>query len=394
MPETPTVLVFLVDALRHDFVSEDATPFLHALGSEGVRRPLKPILGYSDAIRATAFTGRYPDETGYWMEYCFRPASSPWKGVARYAQLDRIGGDATRRALRFAASSVAAKASSRPHPSVRNIPLRAVDRLDVTLHEPMTSPMALGFPSIFDSCAARGRPWAYLDSSKVRRASDLAAQLWGLPDDVGLVFVYLHYVDMAAHLFGISSRLFWRRVTHTDAVLGQLLAVARRRFGDVETVTFSDHGMTELDRQIDLGTLLEHPGFPERFFLALDATMARLWYLDDDERLRDELRERVATRLPGHFLTEDERAEHHLQFSERLYGDDIFLLPPRTAIFPNFHSYLRPRAMHAYDPKDPDQWGIYLGPPHTAERLSEPVGLTEVTAVITGALGVHARERQ
>ena len=73
----PPLLVFLVDAFRHDFLVEEHTPNLAELAAGGLQRPLKPILGYSDAIRATVFTGHYPDETGYWMEYCYRPSNQP-----------------------------------------------------------------------------------------------------------------------------------------------------------------------------------------------------------------------------------------------------------------------------------------------------------------------------
>ena len=53
-----------------------------------------------------------------------------------------------------------------PHLSLRHIPFRALDKFDFTLHEPMTAPKALGYPSIFDRCTATGRPWAYLDASR------------------------------------------------------------------------------------------------------------------------------------------------------------------------------------------------------------------------------------
>ena len=204
------------------------------------------------------------------------------------------------------------------------------------------------------------------------RASDLLGQVDHVPDNVGLIFVYLHQVDMAAHLFGLDSPLFWRRVRSTDGLFGQLRGRIARRFGDVTTLAFSDHGMSRITRQHGIPELTRHPAFPERFFVALDATMVRLWYLDEDERLREELRERVATRYPGHFLSADELAAHHLRFSGRLYGDDIYLLPPGVAIFPNFHSFIRPKAMHAYDPADRDQWGIFIGPPESAARLSDP----------------------
>lgn len=391
MPEAkPPVLVFLVDAFRHDFISEDVTPNLFEFASAGIRRPLQTILGYSDSIRAAFFTGRQPDETGYWMEYCYRPESSPWKGMSRLAPLDRIPSDLARRGLKLAASTTAmrfaAKRSCLPHLNMRNIPFRALDKFDLTLHQPMTAPKALGYPSIFDKCTNTGRPWAYLDASKVVRGSDLLRQVDQLSDDVGLIFVYLHQIDEAAHVFGINAPIFWRRVRFTDELFGRILGDVRRRFGDVTTLVFSDHGMSPLSRQIGIPELTTHPAFPERFFVALDATMVRLWYLDDDERLRQELRERVATRYPGRFLSEDELAGHHLQFSGSLYGDDFYLLPSGIAIFPNFHSFIKPKAMHAYDPADQDQWGIFIGPETAASRVSDPVSLTEVTGLVMDAL--------
>jgi Type I phosphodiesterase / nucleotide pyrophosphatase len=392
MPETrPPLLVFLVDAFRHDFLSDEVTPNLARLAGTGLSRPLRPILGYSDAIRATAFTGRYPDETGYWMEYCYRPETSPWRGLSWLAPADRLPSDLALRGMKMAASATAMRYLARqrgvPHLSLRHIPFRALDRFDFTLHEPMTAPKALGYPSIFDECSANGRPWAYLDAARVRRGTDLLAQVDQVPADAGLIFVYLHQIDMAAHLFGLRSPVFWRRVRSTDELLGRICQRVRRRFGDAMTLVFSDHGMSALTRQAGIGELTRHPGFPGRFFAALDATMVRLWYLDEDERLRQELRERVAARYPGHFLTPAELAAHHLQFRGRLYGDDIYLLPPGTAIFPNFHSYIRPKAMHAYDPADPDQWGIFIGPASTAPRLSEQVLLPEVTGAILAGLG-------
>ncbi|MGO8876029.1 MAG: alkaline phosphatase family protein [Acidimicrobiales bacterium] len=392
MPEArPPVLVFLVDAFRHDFLAEDVTPNLAAFAAAGTRRALQPILGYSDAIRATFFTGRYPDETGYWMEYCYRPESSPWQGAARFSPLDAFPSDLALRALKMGTSMTAMRALARrrhvPHLDLRNMPFAALDKFDFTLHEPMTAPKALGHPSIFDACSAAGRPWVYLDASKVRSGAELLAQLDTVPADVGLIFVYLHQVDMAAHLFGISSSMFWRRVRSTDALFGQILTRARRRFGDLETIVFSDHGMSVLLRQIGIPELTSHPGFPERFFVALDATMVRLWYLDEDAALRDELRERVAARYPGRFLTPQDLETYHLQFDGRLYGDEMFLLDPGIAIFPNFHSYIKPKAMHAYEPTDRDQWGIFLGPRRSASAVSDPVSLPEVTELVLGAIG-------
>jgi len=37
------------------------------------------MLGYSDAIRATLFTGTYPDRHGYWIMYKFDPEGIPYR---------------------------------------------------------------------------------------------------------------------------------------------------------------------------------------------------------------------------------------------------------------------------------------------------------------------------
>ncbi len=391
MPERrPPVLVFLIDAFRHDFISEGNTPQLAALAAAGTRKPLQPILGYSDAIRATLFTGRFPDETNYWMEYAYRPQDSPWRGVGRFAPLDRLPSDLVLRGLKLGVSSTImkplARRRGRPHLNLRAVPFRAIDRFDLTLHEPMTAPGALGHPSIFDACAASGRPWAYLDASRARRGADLLGQVDRLPEDVGLVFVYLHQIDMAAHLVGIESPHFWRRVRFTDELFGNVRGRLLRRFPEATSLVLSDHGMSVLTRQDGIPELTSHVAFPKRFFVALDATMVRLWFLDDDEALRREVRERVAERFAGRFLTSEDLARYHLAFTDRLYGDEIFLLAPGTGIFPNFHSFIKPKAMHAYAPEDRDQWGIFIGPGEASALVSDPVALPEVTSLVNGAL--------
>jgi hypothetical protein len=386
------VLCVLIDAFRHDYLTETRAPNLARLAAEGVGVPLRPILGYSDAIRAVIFTGRHPDEHGYWMEYCFRPEASPWRGLDRLGALDRLPSDLALRAMKLAASMTVMRPLARrrgvPHLDLRHVPFRGLGCLGLTLERPMTAPGALGVPTIFDHCAGSGRPWAYLDSSKEPRGQ-LLRRIERLPDDIGLIFVYLHQVDMVSHLRGIESERFWRCVRRTDAFVQQLVDRVRDRFPAVSPLVFSDHGMSVIRQQTGLPELGRHPGFPSEFFFALDATMVRLWYRNDDARLRLQLRELVERRLPGRFLTERDRTELHLRFGGRLYGDDIYLVPPGTAIFPNFHSYIRPKAMHAYHPDDPDQLGIFIGPAAAAGRVSDPARMVEIAPLCLELMGIQ-----
>jgi hypothetical protein len=360
------LLYVLVDAVRHDYVGPERTPYLAGLGSALGFAQMRPLLGYSDSIRAAIFTGCYPDETGYWMEYCFRPEATPLAPFVRLAPLDALPSDFVRRGTKFVLSQTLVRRIARRHGyqhlSLRHLPFRGLGSFDWTLRHDMTAPGELGVPSLFDRVTEAGLSWTYLDASKLGSRKLLRA-IDELPRETDFAFVYLHQVDMASHLFGIESRLFERTLRRTDALTRAVVERAEARLGPLELAVFSDHGMSPVDRIVGYPSLWRHPAFPSRFCFALDATMVRLWYHDDSPTLRDELRRTVAGGARGRFLSEAERSELHLDFDHRLYGDEIYLLEPRTAIFPNFHSMLRPKAMHAYHPDDAEQHGIAIGLP-------------------------------
>ena len=393
----PPVICILTDAFRHDYVDERETPFLHSLAQGGWSTPLRPILGYSDGIRATIFTGRHPDQHGYWMEYCMRPSSSPWGWAQRFAALDHVPSDLMLRggkmALSMSVLRAAAKRKRLAHMDLRNVPFRALPYLDLTLRVPMTSYRALGAPTIFDRCREAGLGFVYLDSSRLSREA-LLQRAARLPfAGIGLVFVYLHHIDMASHVFGLDSRRFRHTLRATDELTHRTVGAVRAQFPDAPVLVFSDHGMSRITEQHGIPRLHRHPAFPSRFLFALDATMVRVWYWNDDLALREEVREIVASTYRGHWLAGHEIDSFHLRFDSRLYGDELFLLDPGTAIFPNFHSYIRPKAMHAYDPSDPDQLGILIAP-REVDRSASPLDMVDIAPMCLGLMGLDATAEQ
>lgn len=380
------LLYVLVDAVRHDYVTEERTPYLASVAAKHGRSRMRPLLGYSDSIRAAIFTGAYPDETGYWMEYCLRPDETPLAPYARLAALDALPWDFARRGVKFVLSQTLVRRTATTHGykhlSLRHLPFRSLDQFDWTLRRDMSEPGQLAVPSLFDRLSDAGRGWAYLDAAKLG-AKTLLRRIDELPTDTEFVFVYLHHVDMASHLFGISSRLFERTLHRTDALTNEVVERATRRLPGIETAIFSDHGMSPVDHVVSYPGLWRHAGFPHRFCFALDATMVRLWFHDDDAQLRDEIRATVAAAAPGRFLQREELVKLHLDFGTRLYGDEIYLLEPRTAIFPNFHSLLKPKAMHAYHPDDLEQQGIAIGLP-SVDGVTNLVDLAPNAARILG----------
>jgi hypothetical protein len=391
MRTRPPVVCILADAFRHDYLSEEMTPYLHATAQDGWSAPLRPILGYSDGIRATIFTGRYPDQHGYWMEYGMRPPSSPWAWARNFGALDGFPSDVALRGTKLAISMSAMRAMARrrqlEHMDLRNVPFRALPYFDLTLRVPMTSYRALGRATIFDRCRDAGLKFAYLDSSKIDRKT-LVHRAASLPDDIGLVFVYLHHIDMASHVFGIDSKRFRQSLASTDELIRQTVGAVHERFPDSPTLIFSDHGMSRIKEQHAIPRLHHHPDFPERFLFALDATMVRVWYWRNEPALRAEVREIVAHTYQGHWLSDHEIDSFHLRFDSRLYGDEMFLLEPGTAIFPNFHSYIKPKAMHAYNPADPDQLGILVAPAQVGPVPTTPLEMVDIAPMCLSLLGL------
>jgi predicted AlkP superfamily pyrophosphatase or phosphodiesterase len=197
---------------------------------------------------------------------------------------------------------------------------------------------------------------------------------------------------MASHVFGIEGPRFRSTLRKTDERVRVIVDTVRQRFGEVNMLAFSDHGMTPARSFRSLPELRRHRSFGKEFCFALDATMVRLWYLSDRPALREELRDLVASRLDGRWLSGENRRALHVDFRSRDYGDEIFLADPGQVIFPNFHSYVRPKAMHAYDPADPDQRGIVIVS-GAAPALGERVEMVDIHALMTSltGLGVAAR---
>ena len=356
------VLAILVDALRYDLVNDKDTPFIHSLAKHGFKLPLRPILGYSDAIRATIFTGTYPDRHGYWMSYSYSPDTSPFKTLKCLSFIDYIPNDLMRRGLKFLLSSTVMKILSRlmgyHSLHLHNIPFRIIDKFDMTTRKDFTDPDVFpGYPTIFDVLRRHGIKFAYLDSSKLKRK--LLREVRNLEEDTAFTFVYLHYIDEAAHWFGMRSSKFRRSLKIVDQIARMIVATAGEKFGDsLEIMVFSDHGMAEEQNTIDMDWMMRIDGFGRDFVFSLDATMVRAWYMREDKR--GELRRLISATANCRLLSDREARELGVSFDQRSYGDDIFLFDEGQIIFPNFYSYVRPRAMHAYDPALPSQQGVFI----------------------------------
>lgn len=365
------LLLLFVDALRNDYLSQERTPNLFRILENQTVYPLKPILGYSDAIKATILTGAYPEDHGYWMFYFLSRSISPFGALHGLRWLERIPSEAMRRGAKFLLSRTALRFLARKlgyhNLDMHNIPFALAGFFDLTLRLPMNSPHIFeDHPTLFDILRDNRKKIAYLDSStmgpraltgsclRIRR--HLQGQVLKDLKHNDVVFLYLHQLDYYAHRFGIKNPAYEKELKNMDYLLSSLVQNALSMDPDLSIALFSDHGMVDTRVQLDLSWLMKEPGLGQSFLFALDSTMVRLWYFDDG--VQDRLRHKLEALPYGRFLLPKELKDLHVFFQDGRFGDEVYLLNPGISIFPNFTSYLRPLAMHAYHPDAEGQEGI------------------------------------
>ncbi len=388
------MLAILVDALRYDYLSEKYTPFLCSVCKQGFYAPLRPILGFSDAIRVTIFTGTYPNVHDYWIMYRYCPERSPFKMFKALKFIDYIPVGLLKRGLKLVLSATLCKILGKIYDyhelSIRNIPFNIIHFFDFTSKRSILFPKVLkGLPTLFDVLSGHDVKFTYLDSTKLR--GRLLRDLKMLDPDVQVVIVYLHYLDYAAHRHGLNSPHFWVQVKNMDETVKSIVNSAKQRFGDkLDVIIFSDHGMIETTEFLNFERFMRHKKFGEEFLFFLDSTMVRLWYLNPEAK--EEVRGLFNNMGYGAFLSEEERKKLVINFNHRYYGDDIYLLKPGFSIFPNFISWLKPKAMHAYHPKYDHQLGIAIFSGEELGSVDQDIKLIELVDIMPTILDVLGLE--
>lgn len=128
----------------------------------------------------------------------------------------------------------------------------------------------------------------------------------------------------------------------------------------------SDHGMTPLAGACDLGKLLAGHGLPVRRRPCVGAGLhkARFWISIQIGRSRLSA---ALDGAPGHFLSEAEKQRFGIDFPDRQYGDEIFLLDPGIQIAPSDMGRRPLPGMHGFTPDDSDSDAAFLSNVEPAE---------------------------
>jgi hypothetical protein len=356
-------LVFLIDALGWEIVREYG--FCDSLLPR--RSPLGTVLGYSSAAIPSLLSGSTPAEHGSWAMYRRSGARSPFGFLRALPPLPHALDWRVRRLTRRLTDR---RGVIRGYYDLYDIPVHVLGHFDVAQHQDPYQPGGLSRETVFDAFVAAGvsyRLW-YYRTPEERNMEEVIAALGG---GESVLFLYTAELDALMHRVGVFEDAVASRLARYQTFLEQVMETAQARGVSVDIHVLSDHGMTPVDRSVDLWGTLERGGYRlgSDYLAFYDSTMARLWCEDDVLAAAVGHLEETGS---GRLLSAAELEEFGCDFPDDRYGQHVLLAHPGVMVVPSFMGRERIAAMHGYDPGDRFSKGVFLTN-DTAGQLPESI---------------------
>ena len=324
------------------------------------RHRLTSVFGYSSACVPSIVSGAWPADHRNWCYFVYDPVHSPFKSLhwLRFLPNALTG---RRRVRRYISKFIKALLKFRGYFDLYNIPFRYIHLFDFSEKKSPLKPQGMNRGSnIFDFLEDRRIP--YHVSNPTRRETDSLAAIENdiRREAVDFAFVYLADLDGLMHMVGNDSPQVGEKLDWYEQRLTKLLGAAREHYEDVHLYVFSDHGMANCVKQIDLRAKIEQ--LPVRFghdYTAVyDSTMARFWFFN--EQARTMVTQALKDVPEGRVLSDDELLELGTFFPDRYFGELIFLVKEGVLIVPSFMGERSITAMHGYHPSEAQSYAALM----------------------------------
>jgi len=349
-------LFVFVDACGWEIIKDD--PFVRDLAPH--RRRLRSVFGYSSACIPSILSGRLPVEHRNWCYFVYDPKNSPFRSL-RWLRWLPAAVTGRRRVRRWLSKFVKIRLKFRGYFDLYNIPFRHISLFDFTEKKNPLQPGGMNRgPNIFDHLRDRGIPYHVSDPARSE-----SQNLEHLLDDItkeriDFAFLYWPDLDGLLHRVGNLSSEVPRKLRAYEQGLGHLMEVARAHYEDVRLYVFSDHGMANCDKLLDLRRRIDALGLKmgKDYAVVYDSTMARFWFFNIcARRMIAGCLEAVPQ---GRVLTDDELETLGTLFPDRYFGELIFLADEGVLIVPSHMGERAIRAMHGYHPDAPHSYAALL----------------------------------
>ena len=348
----------LIDALGWEILRE--RPFLDDILTE--RSRVETILGYSSGAIPSVLTGTLPNEHGHWNLFYRSPMTSPFRWTRPFKLLPHRLREwrGTRRGIKEIAKRVSGYSG---YFAVYNVPVDRLAYYDICETSDIYQPGGLApARSIFDAFIEHEITYECYNYHTHSDEAILALMPQRLQEsNCQVYFLYLSGMDSYLHFniddaFGVTEQL---RFYETG--LRTIFKTAQERWGQVHLSIFSDHGMTPIQRTVNIIPEIEQLGLriPNDYLPAYDSTMARFWI--ENDAAEAQLRTLLESLPDGRVLSTDEMSQLGLTFDDDRYGHLVFLLEPGILMCPSDMGRITFAGMHGFHPQeDPCAYASFL----------------------------------
>jgi len=374
--KSPVVLI-LLDAFRHDYISDRNTPFLYSCSKKGLYIE-KIVPGNGFCERSEIFTGKSSYELGFFSAISFSLTKSTYLKIdiilralnrlTSYVKFNFLN-KVLRRLLWIWASK-----QNHPMPTY-SIPYTSLKYFILTEdYNNMVSRGALHFPTIFDLLRDKEKTFfndsfTSLFTSQIGNDNTRLDLVLKNIDAADFYLVYLANTDAIGHKFGPDSDEMRNVLQNLDFSLRDFVNQFQGKHPDAKFLFLGDHGMIPVEVKIDVKSLvddvlngagLDHGKDYVYFF---DSTIFRIWFIDQNRK------EYVISKVSrnhellenGIFIDQENSEKYKIPFGSE-FGDIVWWANPGVLISPDFfHKGESPvKGMHGYLNSDERSKGMAI----------------------------------
>jgi len=246
-------LFIMVDACGWEIVKDH--PFLKEVAPH--RRKLESVFGYSSTCVPSILSGRWPDEHRNWCYFVYDPKQSPFRALRllRWLPTALTGRRIIRRYL---TKFVKVRLNFRGYFDLYNIPFKYIHLFDFTEKKSPLKPKGMNRgPNIFDLLEENKVPY-YVTDPSLPEEEHLRLLLEEIKSErIDFAFQYWAGLDGLLHMVGNDSPEIPKKLDHYDRWIKELMETARQHYRHVDLHVFSDHGMANCDRLLDLRSRID-----------------------------------------------------------------------------------------------------------------------------------------
>jgi predicted AlkP superfamily pyrophosphatase or phosphodiesterase len=383
-----STVLFLMDAMRSDYISKDTTPFLWKCSKEGeYYKRVIPNFGFCE--RTEIFTGQTPKESGFFTAIGYDPNNSPFKdiiGLRIFSFIEEL--IAPRIILKQTDSynilyriyrKIFNKWIIRQTKGIspQSIPISLLKYWDLTEDKiDLRDGNAFNVPSIFSLLSENGKTYFYDSFTALNmpsNGSDLN-RMQMVVDDIkanneDFYLVYVSGPDYYGHKYGPDAAEFKDVLKQIDLDLKTYTNKILEIDPKANFIYLGDHGMATVNQYFDAEKEIfsiakkHHLELKKDFIYFLDSTLIRLWFFTEGAKniFEQALYNSPTFNNNGVFINENIANQEKIPWGDKRYGDMIWWANTGVLVFPDFfHRVKKYKGMHGYDPTKYENQGTCI----------------------------------